>query len=186
MHEILNVKFSFNDYLLLSMMAACLYTDLKYRRIYNKVLLPFLLAALAATFQAGGWQGFLESVIGFLIGLALLIIPFTKGGVGGGDVKLLAVIGALKGPAFVISTCLAGAMAGGALALALLLKHRRLLSTLSAGLAAASGMLIRYRVNIPSPRCQGQNAEPLHLPYSLAIGAGVAASYLAGLQILVR
>lgn len=174
--------FSVTDYLIFLLMAVCIFTDIKSRKIYNKVLIPFLLAGLAANILTGGWPGLVESAAGFLVVLVLLIIPFAKGGIGGGDVKLLAVIGSIKGPAFVLGSFLAGAIAGGVLALALLIRHRRLLNTLAGAVAAASGLLSRYGIPIGTPGRPEENAEPLHLPYSLAIGAGVVFYYCNGMR----
>ncbi|MHB8158210.1 MAG: A24 family peptidase [Desulfocucumaceae bacterium] len=177
--------FTFADYLLLALLVICIITDLKNRRVYNIVLLPFLCVALGVSFITGGWPLLLDSLEGFLIGLALLFIPFSKGGIGAGDVKLLAVIGAIKGPAFVISTFLAGALAGGVLSLIFLAANRRLLATLSGYLHSLAGLLIRYGVAI---RAGGSITEEkqVYFPYTLAIGTGVAAVYMTGLQALMR
>ncbi|MFZ5631241.1 MAG: A24 family peptidase [Bacillota bacterium] len=186
MESLFDIKFDYTDCLLVTMMIICIATDIKSRRIYNKVLIPFLVVALGANFYTGGWPHLLDSVKGLLLGLALLIIPFARGGIGGGDVKLLAVIGAIKGTSFVLGTFLAGALAGGVFALILLVRHRRLRSTLSGCLGTVSSLLIRYGIPVFTAGSREEDEKPLHLPYSLAIGAGVAASYGTGLQALVR
>jgi prepilin peptidase CpaA len=179
--------FVVTDWLLVLMMAACIATDIKSRRIYNKILILFLIAGLGANYAAGGWPCLLESLKGFLTGLALLIIPFARGGIGAGDVKLLAVIGAMKGPAFVLYTCLAGAVAGGVIALLVLIKHRRLLAVLAKCLAFVPGLPGRCGARFRAGGSRaGEEAKPVYIPYSMAIGAGVAASYGAGLQSLLR
>lgn len=175
------------DCLLAAMLIICIATDLKSRLIYNKVLLPFLIIGLGVNFHTGGWPMLLDSLKGFGLGLVMLLIPFSLGGIGGGDVKLLAVIGAVKGSSFVISTFLAGALAGGVLALIILVRRRRLLNTLLGIIESVSNKLIKY--GIPWFHYNKRTARddlPLHLPYSLAIGTGVAVSYGAGLQALLR
>ncbi len=174
------------DLLVASLMAVCIATDLKSRKIYNIILIPFLAAGLTANLTSGGWNSLLDGVTGFLLGLGLLLIPFAMGGIGGGDVKLLAVIGAIKGPAFVLSTFLAGALAGGLLALIVLARHRRLIGTLYRFMEFASSLIIKFGIALPALRRRRKEAAPLHLPYSLAIGSGVAVSYGAGLQGLLR
>lgn len=185
METIIFEKLGFPDYLLILLMVICIATDIKRRRIYNNVLIPFLLTALVASFLAGGWQNLLESLWGVLLGLAMLIFPFARGGMGAGDVKLLAVIGGIKGPAFVISTFLAGALAGGVMALFLLAINRRLKSTISRGLGFISETLFRYGIMIRVQKCK-EDEKPLYFPYSLAIGAGTAAAYSFSLQALLR
>lgn len=186
MKNVLEIGLSFSDYLIILLLIICIVTDIKSRRIYNKILIPFLIIALGWNFFTDGWQSLADSVKGLLIGLAALIIPFARGGIGAGDVKLLAVIGGIKGSAFVISTFLAGAIAGGVLSLVVLVKHRRLTNTFSRFLTVISDLFFRYGVkNIPDSN-EEKDLKPLHLPYSLAIGAGVVASYSTGLQHFVR
>lgn len=186
MESLFHIRLSLADYLVISLTAICVITDIKSRRIYNKILIPFLVAGLAAGFLAGGWNSLLDGAKGFIIGLLALVIPFARGGIGGGDVKLLAVIGAIKGTSFVLSTFLAGAIAGGIFALIALARRRRLLAVLSGCLTAASNLLIRYGIAFRTTGSRENDPDPLYLPYSLAIGAGVVASYGAGLQNLVR
>lgn len=69
-------------------------TDWREHKIYNKLLVPaFFLALLLHTFQ-GGLSGLTSSLLGAATGFALLLLPYLMGGMGAGDVKLLAVIGA--------------------------------------------------------------------------------------------
>ncbi|WP_423407868.1 prepilin peptidase [Heyndrickxia sp. MSNUG] len=109
-----------NDYLLMILLVICVITDVKERKIYNKVLLPFLLLALIIHLATGGFSGLGFTVAGTIVGFAVLLIPYFMGGMGAGDVKLLAVIGALKGTVFVLTAAVYMALAGGILALIVL------------------------------------------------------------------
>lgn len=108
------------DYILILVLIVCLITDLRERRIYNKVLFPAIIIALVGSFFYSGWEGFLFSFAGFFVGLGLLLIPFLMGGMGAGDVKLLATVGAFKGTVFVFYAFLYTAIIGGVLALIIL------------------------------------------------------------------
>ncbi|WNF36972.1 prepilin peptidase [Bacillaceae bacterium IKA-2] len=110
--------------LLLIVLVICLITDLKSRKIYNKVLFPTLVIAFVGHFMISGWAGVGSASLGFLLGLAILLIPFLLGGMGAGDVKLLAVIGALKGSAFVLTTAIYMALVGGIIALVIILSKK--------------------------------------------------------------
>jgi prepilin peptidase CpaA len=96
--------------------AACV-TDLRTRRIPNA--LTFGAAALALAFHAvtGGWAGLGSSAGGWLVGVALFAPFFVLGGMGAGDVKLLAAIGAWLGPMDAVWTALYTMIAGGLLGL---------------------------------------------------------------------
>lgn len=88
-------------------------TDLMHHRIPNLILLPALTIALVAQITVGGAAGLFSAVAGLLVGLILLLPLYVMGGMGAGDVKLLAVAGAFLGP---WGTAVAGAVtlvAGG-------------------------------------------------------------------------
>ncbi len=106
---------------LLLILAICTVTDLKSRKIYNKVIFPSLIFAIVANFILFSWSGLFETILGFALGLVILFIPFYLGGMGAGDVKLLAVIGALKGVSFVYLTAIYMAIVGAIIALVILL-----------------------------------------------------------------
>jgi len=74
------------------------FSDVRSRRIPNWLVLPFLIAGIAASGWLHGWHGVGQSFAG--MGLALLIngFAFWMGWTGAGDVKLFAAIGAWIGP----------------------------------------------------------------------------------------
>ncbi|WP_245741886.1 A24 family peptidase [Anaerobacillus arseniciselenatis] len=109
---------------LITVLAVCVVTDLKSRKIYNKVIFPSLVIAFIANFFIYGFSGVTTAVIGFFLGLAILIIPFLLGGMGAGDVKLLAFIGALKGTSFVFITAIYMAIIGAIIALAIVVLRK--------------------------------------------------------------
>lgn len=135
------------DIVLAFMLLVCLFTDWRERKIYNLILIPVFCFGLAFHLVTAGGQGLVHSLAGFLTGLSILIIPFALGGMGAGDVKLLAVIGAVKGPVFVLYTAAGMALAGAMIALAILLYQRRLLS-LMAGLARGLQVLLVTRFQV--------------------------------------
>ena len=80
------------DILLLTTVLICCITDLKSRKIYNKILFPALVLGVGINIFNQGWQGLFTSAQGFLLGLGLLLIPFILG-MGAGDVKLWLLLG---------------------------------------------------------------------------------------------
>ncbi|TLS35573.1 A24 family peptidase [Pseudalkalibacillus caeni] len=116
--------------ILISILLISFFTDIKDRRILNIVTLPAIAFALIYHSVTGGFSGFQFSFFGFLVGLGLLFIPFAMGGMGAGDVKLLAAVGALQGPAFVFSAFLYTAMIGGLIAVLILLKQGQLMDSI--------------------------------------------------------
>jgi len=94
---------------------ACI-TDVQSRRIPN--VLTFGAAAVAIVVHGivGGLSGLGTSVAGWLLGAALFMPFFALGGMGGGDVKLLAALGAWLGPRDAFWVALYASLAGGVMA----------------------------------------------------------------------
>jgi prepilin peptidase CpaA len=113
------------DILLVTILIICFATDLKRQKIYNKVIFPGLIGAFALNFFYYGFMGIKLFFVGFLVGFAVLIIPYILGGMGAGDVKLLALIGAIKGSSFVLNTALYMAVIGGIIALVVIIFHKQ-------------------------------------------------------------
>ena len=97
--------------------------DMKKRRVPNwalAILLPLaLLSLVIPPMSQPLWPELLRAVCGFLMGglLLLIVAMATKGGVGGGDIKLCALLGISAGPQGILMTLLIATalamMAGG-------------------------------------------------------------------------
>jgi prepilin peptidase CpaA len=111
------------DILLIATLIICCITDLKVRKIYNKVIFPILFSVFLLHLILNGFTGLKVSILGFIAGIIILIIPFVLRGIGAGDVKLLALIGAIKGSGFAFNTALYMFMIGGIIALVIIIFH---------------------------------------------------------------
>lgn len=161
------------DLLLALVLLVCIITDLREHKIYNKVLLPIIILGLGYNAAAAGWLGLSQSLLGILAGMVILIIPFALGGIGAGDVKLLAAVGAVKGALFALYTALGMALAGGMMALATIVYkagmfHDPVKFFRSLWLMLAS----RFKVNTFDI-----GTEKIMLPYGLAIAVGAAGAF---------
>lgn len=151
------------------------YTDWREHRIYNKLLGPAFLVALFLQTYFKGRTGLKESLIGALVGFVILLIPYFLGGMGAGDVKLLAVIGAFGGAHFVVISFLYGAIIGGIISVALLVRRGALGATLKRFLLLFS--LLSKPENLSEDM---QNARKEKFPYGIAIALGtVVAIFLS-------
>ena len=142
--------------------------DVTTRRIPNQLTLVGLGAAFALRAPLG-WEASSRGLEGFAVALAVALLFYALGAVGGGDAKLLAVVGAFLG-----LDALPGAMAyivllGAALALVMmtrrgllfLLLHNTLdLFRRRRMLARANGMRV-----VDSPAA-------MTIPYAVPIAAG--------------
>lgn len=71
--------------------------DLKHRCIPNRLTLPAIAVGLVLAVILEGMAGLKWSGIGFAFGFGVFLLPWLMGGMGGGDVKLMAALGALLG-----------------------------------------------------------------------------------------
>ncbi|HWL85685.1 MAG TPA: A24 family peptidase [Polyangiaceae bacterium] len=105
--------------------AAVAISDLRYRKIPNALVSSIAAAGFVHAAAVGGPRAALASLLGAGAGMALLIWPFARGLLGGGDVKLLGAVGGWVGVAGVLRVLLVGAVLGGFLALFFLLRLPR-------------------------------------------------------------
>jgi prepilin peptidase CpaA len=96
-------------------LAACV-TDLRSRRIPNALTLGAAAVGIMFHLVTGGWHGTLTSAGGWFLGAVLFFPFFALGGMGGGDVKLLAALGAWLGPGETLWVAIYSGIAGGVLA----------------------------------------------------------------------
>lgn len=152
------------------------YTDIRSRKILNKVTLPAILIGLIYHSIISGFNGFTFSGLGLLVGIGLLFIPFAMGGMGAGDVKLMGAIGALMGSSFVFTTFLYTAIIGGLISLYIMIRRKELLSFFKR--AMFSAVLLKETkgsVNILEKRDLAPS-----FPYGVAIALGALCAYLFG------
>ncbi|MEH7251642.1 prepilin peptidase [Neobacillus niacini] len=158
-----------STYLLIILLLICVITDLRERKIYNAVLFPFLIVALVLQLFTGGLSGVTSALLGMIVGLGILLIPYLLGGMGAGDVKLLAVIGGIKGVEFVLFTSLYMALAGGIFALFILLFRKGLKARLTKVFYFLHGLRSGMRL---THILHDNSTLKTTYPYGVAIAAG--------------
>jgi len=103
--------------------------DLQSRRVPNPLTLGIV--ALGVVLAAGAWGrvSIPGALLGFVVGLLLMLPGHLIGATGAGDVKLFAAFGTLVGPQTIVVAFLYTAIAGGLLAVVIAHRRRRLLDT---------------------------------------------------------
>jgi prepilin peptidase CpaA len=104
---------------------ACV-TDIRQRRIPNALTFGAAAAAVVFHTAVGGSTGLILATSGWGVGLLLFLPFFLLGGMGGGDVKLLAALGAWVGPRDAVALAIYASLAGGVLGVFVALSHNYL------------------------------------------------------------
>ncbi len=107
-----------NSLMLISLAVVAAGIDIQHRVIPDMLTLPWMVAGLVMGAFSGGIQGILSRALGLLAcgGLVFLIAMVSRGGMGGGDIKFMALVGSFLGflgglTSFVIA-CIIGAVVG--------------------------------------------------------------------------
>jgi prepilin peptidase CpaA len=137
--------------------------DLRRRQISNWIPVCGFAAGLALQTWQHGWRGAGSALLGTLAGAGVFLVFYLLGGMGGGDVKLMAGFGALLGAKRLLIAALWTAGCGGMLALAVIAARAILHLWRRRGMAAtdASGSAAQAM------------RQPESIPYAPAIAAGV-------------
>jgi prepilin peptidase CpaA len=152
---------------------AC-WCDVRTKRIPN--LLTLGGAALAIGYSVGtqGIGGLVPSLGGWLTGAVLFLPMYLLGGMGAGDVKLLACLGAWLGPQTALFVALYASIAGGVMALIVSIATGYLrVATRNLWLLLAHWRVVGVR---PLAELTLEGSRGPRLPYALPITAGAAAA----------
>jgi prepilin peptidase CpaA len=148
--------------------------DLRTRRVPNVLTVGAAVAASVCALAGVGADSLSASMLGWLTGLALFFPLFAVGGLGAGDVKLLAAFGAWLGPEGAFHAALWAALLGGAVAVVVGVARGylwRALQNLGVALAV-------WRAIGPStvPGLTLRDSEGPRLAYAFPIAAGALAA----------
>ncbi len=138
--------------------------DLWRRNISNWIPATALAGALVVQTMNGGWHGLGQWFLGAACGFSVFLIFFLLGGMGGGDVKLMAGFGALLGPGRLVEAALLTAGIGGISAMLVIAKRE-------------AGRFWRQRRRSADKQREGGSepapqAEDNYIPYAPAITLG--------------
>jgi prepilin peptidase CpaA len=97
--------------------------DLARRQIANWIPAAALAGGFGWQIGQDGWMGAVHALAGAGLGFAVFLVFYLLGGMGGGDVKLMAGFGALLGAGRLIEAALWTAGVGGLLALGAVAYH---------------------------------------------------------------
>ena len=132
--------------LFISLLVIITVSDIAYMLIPDKILLFFLVPIVVARIFSPltpWWDSILGAVIGF--GLLFLIAVLSKGGMGGGDIKLFFVIGLVLGVTLSLLTLFLASVIGAIIGIIVLKKAKKGRKTpIPFGPSIATAAIIAY------------------------------------------
>jgi prepilin peptidase CpaA len=160
----------------LAFVSLCAVSDIRTRRIPNALTASGMLAGLAVNSLSRGAPGFFDSLTGLVLSGLVLLAPFALGGIGGGDVKMMAGVGAIVGARLGITGLAVGMVLGGVVMVVHLARQGRLREKLAATwamFAVAAAMQSADPLRAPA-----KDEGAIALPYSVPLGIGTLAALL--------
>jgi prepilin peptidase CpaA len=159
-------------YLLLASLCASAgaVSDVRNRRIPNLLTGSSIGLGLLLHLGAGGWSQMGMAAVAGLVGGGVFFVFFVAGGMGAGDVKLMAAVSSIAGFGHLLELFLAVALTGGMFAVGIAITRGRLKATL-----VNVGSLIHHHAVagfLPHPDMNLGNPQALRIPYGLPIAAG--------------
>lgn len=153
------------ELVLILLVTAASLADVRQGKIPNFLTYPAALFGLCLAAGEGGWEGLNGSLLGLAIGFCPFFVLYLLGGLGGGDVKLMASVGALMGYPFALNALVTSVLAGGLIAVLFVIWEGKLWQA-ARYLGATLGCLV-----VP-----GLRREPLvaqrNVPFGVAICLG--------------
>ncbi|NLB34787.1 MAG: hypothetical protein GX817_03080 [Elusimicrobia bacterium] len=146
----------------------CIYTDLRWRKIFNYVTFPGIILGLGLNLIMHGASGLAIAFLGMLTGGAIIFLMYLAGGVGAGDVKYLAASGALMGPSFIFRATLYGIIGGGIFVVLYMLFSGRLKR-----LIVDTADIFRRTIMMKKLDVTSFETDRLYIPYGVFLGIGV-------------
>jgi prepilin peptidase CpaA len=153
---------------------ACVF-DLRSRRIPNALTLGSTAIAIGFHIAQDGVSGAGHAAGGWLTGVVLFFPLFALGGMGAGDVKLLAAIGAWLGPSQALWTALYASIAGGVMALVVAAMHGYMMKAIE----NVQFLILHWRIAGLRPHAElvlTRAPGTPRLAFALPIAAGAAAA----------
>jgi prepilin peptidase CpaA len=146
-------------------------------RVPNWLTYHLALGGLAFSAITGGMAGVLLALAGAALGLAVLMPLYAIGGMGAGDVKLMAGVGAWMGPAITLGAFVSSALVGGLMALIMVARSGQFIHHLVQFQMIGHEILsVRNPVKLSAAAAKRKPTMML-LPYGIPIAIGSIAYF---------
>jgi prepilin peptidase CpaA len=146
-------------------------------KVPNWITFPMILGGWLYSGVYFGWEGLGWSLTGTGVGLALLLPAYAIGGMGAGDVKLLAGVGAWVWGTTTFFAFSVSAIVGGVIALGMIAVRRNWLHHIRQFIAIGTEMLVIRDPSQLAEIAAERKSSMLLLPYGIPIAIGSIAYF---------
>ena len=151
-------------------------------KVPNWITFPLVISGWIASFLLFGLSGLGWSLVGTVVGLLLLLPAYAIGGMGAGDVKLMAGVGAWVWGTVTFYAFCVSAVFGGLIAIGMVIYQRQWSHHQAQFTALLSEMFIVRDPNRLSELAAERKSTMMLLPYGIPIAIGtIAYFFIAGL-----
>ena len=147
-------------------------------KVPNWITFPLVISGWIYSLAYFGWPGLGWSLVGTAVGLALLLPAYAIGGMGAGDVKLLAGVGAwVWGTVTFYAFCLS-AIFGGVIALAMVLYTRKWRQHKNQFWSILGEIMVIRNPDQLATLAAGRKSSMMLLPYGIPIAIGTIVYFI--------
>ena len=148
-------------------------------KVPNWITFPLVISGWIASFWFFGLSGLGWSLVGTAVGLLLLLPAYAIGGMGAGDVKLMAGVGAWVWGTVTFFAFCAAAVIGGLIAIGMVLYHRQWSHHQAQFTALLSEVFIVRDPSKLSELAAERKSTMMLLPYGIPIAIGTIVYFFA-------
>ena len=164
-------------YLVSFVLIEAAFIDGRWLRVPNWLTYHFVMGGWIYAYASGGSSHLLWSLEGALVGLMTLLPLYAIGGMGAGDVKLMAGVGAWIGPTLTGWAFLSSAIVGGLMGLTMMIYSGALFQHLAMMQTICREVLAVRNPTALSELAGRRKPNMLLLPYGIPIAVGTIACF---------
>jgi prepilin peptidase CpaA len=147
-------------------------------KVPNWLTFHFAAAGLAYAYWTGGTHLLLWAFVGLVVGLASLMPLYAIGGMGAGDVKLMAGLGAWIGPWATLGAFVSSAIVGGMMGAAMIIHSGELVRHVAMMQFLGREIVALRDPSLLAARAAERKPTMTLLPYAIPIAVGTLTYFL--------